>query len=225
MTTRIVVVGTGTDVGKTHVTCALLLAARERGLSALAYKPVATGFQGRCEDAELHARASEQAYMAPTYGFARPVSPHLAAREAGRPISIDVIRDAAMALAKTDLQVVETAGGLFTPLGPTITNVDLVRALACPIVLVAPDRLGVLHDLGATLAGARSAQLFEPIVVLSAPASPDPATGTNADELETLRIALVEATFPRAAPEARASLDAAHAVLDRCGLADERDAS
>jgi dethiobiotin synthetase len=219
MSRRIVVVGTGTDIGKTHVTCCLLRAGRPRtGASALrtgAYKPIATGFTDVCEDATRHAAASGMPYVAPTYGYRRPVSPHLAAREEGRPIDLARVRARADELAAgLDVQIVEGAGGLFSPLGPGVTNVDLVRALGpAMIVLVAPDRLGVLHDLGAAIAGARAAGLDAPAVVLSAPAAPDDATGTNAAELSAIGLADVVAVFPRAADDAPESLAAAAAVL------------
>ena len=126
---RVVVVGTGTDVGKTHVTTALLAAARARGLSVAAYKPVATGVAESCEDAVRHAEALGAAYVPPTFAYARPVSPHLAAREEGRPVSLDAVAARSAELgAGRDLLVVEGAGGLFSPLGPSITNVDLYPA-------------------------------------------------------------------------------------------------
>ena len=44
--------------------------------------------------------------------------------------------------------VVELAGGLFSPLAPQLTNAEVIAALAPTFTfLVAPDRLGVLHDI------------------------------------------------------------------------------
>lgn len=211
---RIVLVGTGTDVGKTHVACALLAALRARGARCRGYKPIATGVAvgARCDDAERHALAAGVAYAAPTYAFVPPVSPHLAAREAGRAIDLGVLARRAAELEDGAL-VVETAGGLFSPLDERSTNADLVRALApARVVLVAPDRIGVLHDVGATARAARAEGLDAMEVVLSAPAAPDASTGTNAAELARLGV-LVRATFPRAAPDAPESLAAAAMLL------------
>ena len=80
------------------------------------------------------------------------MSPHLASREEARPIDLDRIRKRADEIA-SDVEVlfVEGAGGLFTPLSDSITNADLWRSLMPAVVLlVAPDRLGVLHDVYAT---------------------------------------------------------------------------
>ena len=212
----LVVVGTGTDVGKTHVTVALLTEARARGLSVAAYKPVATGVVERCGDAARHAEALGAPYVAPSFAYARPVSPHLAAREEGRPVELALVRARAAELgAGMDLLVVEGAGGLFSPLGPALTNVDLVRALdPDAVALVAPDRLGVLHDVGAARAGARARGMRSPLVVLSAPEVEDEATGSNAAELDLLGLGPVVACFPRAASGEAATRAAAAAMLE-----------
>jgi dethiobiotin synthetase len=195
---RIVIVGTGTDVGKTHVTAALLAHAVRSGVRALGYKPVATGVVGRCDDAEAHASASGAPYLHPTFAYRRPVSPHLAAREEGRAVDLAAIVSVAGSL-RGDAVLVETAGGLLSPLGESTTNADLVRALApARALLVAPDRIGVLHDVTATLLAAASLGLPAPVVVLSSPAVADASTGANAEELARLGRATVTAVFPRA---------------------------
>jgi dethiobiotin synthetase len=111
--------------------------------------------------------------------------------------------------------VVETAGGLFSPLGDdAFTNADLVAALRpCAVLLVAPDRLGVLHDLTSTLGFASSRGLRAPGVALSAPDSPDASTGRNANELAKLGIATALAVFPRATTADPVSRQAAGAVI------------
>ena len=207
----VVVVGTGTDVGKTHVTAALLRAAREQGRRVLGYKPVATGCTTSCEDAERHAEAAGAPVIPPSFTYARPVSPHLAAREEGRPVRIETIvaRAAELASAAGGL-VLETAGGLFSPLSEQATNADLCRALpGAKLLLVAPDRLGVLHDVKATLLAATALGLPIDALVLSAPAEPDAATGTHAAELAAVGSFQVAAVFPRRPFDAAESLAAA----------------
>jgi dethiobiotin synthetase len=86
--------------------------------------------------------------------------------------------------AVPDLTLLETAGGLYSPLAPGLTNVDLIRALAVDAwVLVARDRLGVLHDCLATLAAAR-AQGCSPVAVLLGARDADPPAG-NLEDLVT----------------------------------------
>jgi dethiobiotin synthetase len=211
---RIVVAGTGTEVGKTHVTACLLAHARSGGRRARGYKPVATGVSERCDDAEQHALASDIAYLAPTFAYRKPVSPHLAAREEGRPIDLDVIchRAQELAVGHEDL-IVESAGGLFSPLSETLTNADLVQRLSpAAVVLVAPDRLGVLHDVGACLHAARARGLAVDALVLSTPSRPDGSTGSNAEELARIGLGPVAGVFPFAVVDEASSQEIAGRV-------------
>jgi len=212
----VIVVGTGTEVGKTHVCMCLLAQARARGLRVRAYKPVATGVTGECEDSARHAEALGTASVPPTFGYVRPVSPHLAAREEGRPIDLEAIARVADEMTPgTDLLLVETAGGLFSPLSETLTNADLVRRLGpAAVLLVAPDRIGVLGEVRAFSLAAKASGITLSWVVLSAPAQGDASTGTNAGELEALGLGPVSPVFRRAPFDAKESLDAAARVLE-----------
>ncbi len=96
------------------------------------------------------------------------------------------------------ITLIESAGGAFSPLNEQATNFDLALQLQPALVLlVAPDSLGVLHDVGATL---RAMATSPPTLVsLSAARPPDESTGRNATELERV-------VFPRlgnAAPHDR----------------------
>jgi dethiobiotin synthetase len=73
---------------------------------------------------------------------------------------------------------------VFSPLGPKLSNLDLALALDPAIwVLVAPDRLGVLHDVLATLGAMAHLGRTPDWIVLSAPAQADASTGHNLAEL------------------------------------------
>ena len=216
----VVVVGTGTGVGKTHVALALMHALAERGLAVAGYKAVETGLEGGAESDASRLSGGGRFHVKPSpYRFAPSVSPHLAARQAGTRIDLGTLRsDVAALRAEYAWVVVESAGGLFTPLGEGLTNWDLVRALdPCGVVLVARDGLGVLHDLTATLGLAAARGRRIDVVALSAPEVADASTGTNAGEAERLGIATVTAVFPRSVPDAPASTSAARNVLAALG--------
>lgn len=197
------VVGTGTDVGKTHVTRALALAA-----GAPAWKPITSG--GLDDVTRLGAEP-------PLLALAEPLSPHLAARREGVRIEAAAIaRSAIERAASVPLLLVESAGGLYSPISETETNADVARALGAEaeLLLVAPDRLGVLHDVGAAVRAARADGLEMACVALSAPAGADGSTGTNAAEIAALGIARAPVVaFPRAAPEDETSRRAAALCL------------
>jgi dethiobiotin synthetase len=210
---RVIVLGTGTNVGKTYVTRALALALRaaDPEMAVVALKPIESGFAaGPDSDA---ARLASLAHGAtppaphPLFGLADPVSPHLAARRAGMGV-IDVPavaewlisweRDMTPHVASRPLwSVIETAGGLFTPLGLSETNFELASTLGPALwVLVAPDALGVLHDVRVTWEACARRGRVPDYLLLSAARPADASTGTNADELRTLGIADPLQTLP-----------------------------
>jgi dethiobiotin synthetase len=209
---RVVMVGTGTGVGKTWLACQLVRALRARGLHAVGLKPIESGVtdpdgtdgallaRASFEDLE-HARSLERS--AP-YRFPDAVSPHLAARRVQAIVRADRAltyvqeqESGAGTLRAFDVSVIETAGGLFSPLAPGISNWDLARALdPAKWLLVAPDALGVLHDLSATLLASRSRGREPDAVALCRARPVDASTGTNADEIEHLGLAARPAVFP-----------------------------
>ncbi|MFO0756034.1 MAG: ATP-dependent dethiobiotin synthetase BioD [Byssovorax sp.] len=214
---RVLVIGTGTGIGKTHLGVLLLLALRQRGLHAVGLKPIESGVGEGVSDGDLLAGAGVFHVKHPQpYAFADPVSPHLAARRAGRTIDLGTVR-AWVDEHQAPFTLVESAGALLSPLGPDLTNLDLCLALAPDaLVLVGLDRLGVLHEVSAALLALRvlGPSLPAPVVVLQAPVEADRSTGTNADELGLLGIASRVLTIPRGAPDAPEVLSAAQRVIE-----------
>jgi dethiobiotin synthetase len=187
----LVVTGTGTGIGKTHVSVALcrvwgVLDKGGRGIAGL--KPVETGMTpNTASDSETLEQAStfHVKRYPPPYMLRRAVSPHLAAADDGIVLQLEVISTYVNEVRRLANGVVlELPGGLFTPLAPKISNADCVRALdADAVLLVAPDRLGVLHDVSAATRAATAEGLLLSHVLLVAPEQPDTSTGANASEL------------------------------------------
>jgi dethiobiotin synthetase len=211
---RVVVVGTGTEVGKTHVGCALLGAARARQLPAIGLKPIESGVDvAPGPDARALAKAGSEASLAPPYCLHDPISPHLAARRAGVEIDLPAV---VLWIAKhrAPLLVVETAGGLLSPLTSKETNLDLVRELhPDATVIVSLDRLGVLHDVAAVNLALKSAGLVARAIALNGVEQPDASSSTNAGELEALH-GLPVVAFPRAGVESAPTVESATRLLD-----------
>ena len=112
--------------------------------------------------------------------------------------------------------VIETAGALLSPLAHGPHQPRPGKALEPDtLVLVAPDRLGVLHDVTAALLALRTLapELPPPVVVLQPPATPDSSTGTNAAGARALGIAGQVAAFPRADVDASETQAAAVHLL------------
>jgi dethiobiotin synthetase len=186
---RIVILGTGTNVGKTYVTACVARSLR-RVTSVLALKPIESGASPeQLGDAGAIALAAGHEAKLSPWRLRRAVSPHLAARDEG--IDLHSARTAEWVRLQQEatparVALVETAGGAFSPLGVGDTNVELALALEPALwLLVAPDALGVLHDVTSTL---RALPRLPDAVVLSTARAADESTGTNAAELSRLGI-------------------------------------
>lgn len=148
------VTGTDTGIGKSVASVALLHALRARGLRAVGMKPVASGCERsaegwRNEDAIALRQASEPvpAYAdINPYALPQPLAPELAAADAGVDIAMPPITAAYRRLASmADAVVVEGVGGWAAPISATIDQLDVVRALQLPVVMVVGLRLGCIN--------------------------------------------------------------------------------
>ncbi|NTV94651.1 MAG: dethiobiotin synthase [Thiobacillus sp.] len=150
----IFVTGTDTNVGKTLVSAALLLAMKDLGLRAVGMKPVAAGAE-RIGDAWVNEDVAEltraAAIEAPPewinpYLFREAIAPHIAAERKGVRVEIPRIVEAYEQLAGlADWVVVEGAGGFRVPLDARRDSADLAVALGLPVVLVVGMRLGCIN--------------------------------------------------------------------------------
>ncbi len=132
---QFIVAGIGTEIGKTVVS-AILTA----GLKADYWKPVQAGDldQG---DAYWIRRWVPSATVHPsTYALTQPMSPHSAAEIDG--ITIDL---AAFKIPTDQTLIIELAGGIMVPLNDSQTNLDLIKHLHLPVILVSKNYLGSLN--------------------------------------------------------------------------------
>jgi dethiobiotin synthetase len=89
--------------------------------------------------------------------FALPAAPSVAARAEGRGVRIAAIVAAFQRLtARSELVVVEGAGGLLVPLDETRTMADLAATLELPLLVVARGALGTINHTRLTLEAARA---------------------------------------------------------------------
>lgn len=185
---RLVVAGTGTEIGKTYV-AAKLVKELHQARRTLGLKPIESGYQRESSDARA---ISGDRLIEPAYALREPISPHLAAARENVQIDLQVIRtwvEEQERQHQPDVTVIETAGGLFTPLShdqakaTTVVNLNLLPALGpCRWILVAPDRLGVLHDVIACLQAAGAAG-EQPVAIAVTRPDGDPGI----DNLQQLR--------------------------------------
>lgn len=194
----LLVTGTGTGVGKSVVSAALLAAMLADGQPARAHKPVVTGLDEPAAgewppDHELLARLADMdpEEVAPLrYGPA--VSPHLAAELAGESIDPErVVANALEALRaaarKGAMLVVEGVGGLVVPLAERFTVRDFAVQLGLPLWIAASPGLGTINHTLLTVEAARAAGLQVCAVVLTPwPAQPSAMERSNRDTIARL---------------------------------------
>lgn len=161
--------GSGTDVGKTLATAALLAALGGLGQAAKAVKIVQTG--AAAGDPLACAAADERIYaLAAGRGgacshatlrcFTLPASPHLAAGREGQKLAAADLKDAALAQAAPGrVLLLEGAGGLAVPLNEQEDMLDLMRLLDLPVLLVCANILGALNHARLSLMALESAGL------------------------------------------------------------------
>jgi dethiobiotin synthetase len=214
----VVIAGTGTSIGKTHVAQALILAWRSRTVRrVVGLKPVESGVRegNATDEARLGDVSSFHVKHSP-YRLAAGLSPHLAARDEGITIRLGKITTFVERAREGADAVVELPGGLFTPLAADILNADLVVALAPDwVVLVAPDRLGVLHDVVATTRAAETKSVRIDGVVIVAPDRGDESTGRNADEIALFAGIPVWGVIPRGSPAELSQLPMVRSLVER----------
>ncbi|MCB9897360.1 MAG: dethiobiotin synthase [Planctomycetes bacterium] len=166
----LLVTGTDTGVGKTHVSCALLAALRAAGLRPAAMKPCETGVAASDADAlpagsdaaRLLAASGSSAIARDVrpYAFAEPSAPLAAARAAGASIDPRVLDAAFGRLVDAhDLVLVEGAGGLLVPLTEALDFAALARRWDLAVLVVARTGLGTLNHTALTVRAARTARL------------------------------------------------------------------
>lgn len=165
------ITGTDTGVGKTVLSAALLLRAKEEGRRAVYMKPVQTGCEpddGRrcapdvdtCYRLSGMPRPAEEDRDISPYRLLMPASPHLAAAREGVTISLDRIMDSFHNLqSRHDRIIVEGAGGVLVPLNEQDTMLDLMQRMQMPVIVACRAGLGTLNHTLLTLRALRDAGL------------------------------------------------------------------
>ncbi len=159
MTKTIFIGATGTDIGKTYITCMLLRQLQDEGYKARALKPVISGFDpldiamsdtGKLLSAMGEEITLDNAKKISPWRYRDPIPPHRAAQQAQQPIDIDDLVNFCQAqnVGDLDFLLIEGAGGIMTPLNYHHTTLDIISRLDCTCLLVLGTYLGTLsHTL------------------------------------------------------------------------------
>lgn len=165
------IAGTDTDVGKTFATIALAAYWQKYRLGKVQesknqisnqlsiFKLMQTGVG----DVELYQRLFAERVgidIVPPLRFEAPLAPPIAAAKEGKKIDLAGVWQKLRAAEQTSqLVLIESLGGLGSPVTEELTVVDLAAQWRLPTVLVVPVRLGAIAHTVANVALARSLNL------------------------------------------------------------------
>ena len=180
----LMVCGTGTDVGKTYVSCVILDALWRAGSVVGAYKPVcsgvveAAGAEPFWSDARLLSQACGGRFaehdIAPQC-FRAPLSPPRSARREGRVVEEALILQGLQRWqTAVDYLLIETAGGFMSPLSERWTMADFAVEVGYPLLIIARLELGVINQVLLTVEAAERRGLTVAGLVFNAMAVSDP---------------------------------------------------
>lgn len=152
---KIFITSSGTNIGKTLITCAFAKALKNNGKKIHAVKPIISGFDfnQKPNDISLICGSLNIDYSKKNLklinhiSFQKPLSPDMATRVEGRK-QIDYRKLKSFLLSKDFLNyeylLVETAGGICVPINNNKLTLNLIKDSADKIILVVGSYLGSL---------------------------------------------------------------------------------
>ena len=163
--TTLAIAGTDTDVGKTFVTIALSVywqkyrLCNDKAQNLSIFKLMQTGVG----DVELYERLFNDVdgiEIVPPLRFDAPLAPPIAALKEGRTIDLgSVWRALNTAEQKSKLVLLESLGGLGSPVTNELTVGNIAADWRLPTILVVPIKLGAIAHTVANVALARSLKI------------------------------------------------------------------
>lgn len=197
------ITGTDTGVGKTVLTSLLARYLCQRGVAVAALKPICSG--GRA-DARALRTAVEGALALDEinpWHFRAPLAPLLAARLERKRVALDEVLAHVRKIQmekplvprvptrsytgpdnqtrrRSNVVLIEGAGGLLSPLGEDFTARDLIVRLNAALIIVGPNKLGVVNHLLLTLEALPRPAARQASIVLMPPGQENAASRTNA---------------------------------------------
>jgi len=191
---KIFISGTNTDVGKTFITVNIIKLLQSKGYLVNPYKPVETGCKKRLSrlvpsDSSLFHKAIEERVSLDKinpYRFIQPISPATAIKLSNKRITISNYLSKFKSLPRCDFSVIEGAGGLFSPLALDGFNIDLIKKIKAPTILVAKDEIGVINNVMLSLNILRQYKIKVIAVILNRIDRIQPTGMNNYKEIGTL---------------------------------------
>ncbi len=170
------VTATGTEIGKTFITCALVHQLRARNIAVRAIKPVVSGFDERqpqdSDCAQLLAAQglalAEHLDDVSPWRFGAALAPDMAAALEQRQVDFEALVGFCREAADSRSQlIIEGIGGALVPLDETHTVLDWIVALDVPTLLVTGSYLGTISHTLSTCAAMTARDVHIQAVLVS----------------------------------------------------------
>jgi len=208
----LLITGTDTGVGKTHLTCLIARQLLAMGLCTAAYKPVCSGAVSRLvprsgsieqnsgtaaadlgtelmwDDIDRLSEATNRIWselLICPQKFIAPLAPPVAASLEGRSVDFEMAVAGAYRFPGAEIVLVEGAGGWLSPVSESATVADLAQKLNLPVLIVSRTGLGTINHTLLTIESVRGRGLPVAGVVMNEaiPTPNDLSCKTNADEI------------------------------------------
>jgi dethiobiotin synthetase len=165
----LLITGTDTEAGKTVVTTALAAYWQkyypQRSLGIM--KPIQSGVGDRELYQSLFSLEQSPEEITPLY-FQAPLAPPIAAAKENRQVDLAIVWRSLLALQKQrDFVLVESLGGLGSPITDELTVADLASEWRLPTILVVPVKLGAIAHAVANVALARQTKINLRAIILN----------------------------------------------------------
>jgi len=170
---NIIICGTDTEVGKTFVGCALVENFRKRNIKVGVFKPFESGIE---IPRDIKKSDSGKLFKAATgnwpdlkhfnkvcfHALKLPAAPAVAATPENKKLNLKIIvQKIKTSLRKEKFEKVflELAGGLLVPINSKETNLDFIKKLNWPVLLISANKLGTINHTLLTLEKLKQAKV------------------------------------------------------------------
>lgn len=149
---RIYITSANRGAGKTFVTAGIAATMQSLGYSTNVYKPIQTGckeLNGFMQSPDLTFIKTIDPYINTnfSYLFRTKSEPLIAAEEENDFIDIELINnDYQKIKSDSDCVIIDGDGGLLSPIAPNLQNVNLIKKLQIPVLLVVTPEADSIND-------------------------------------------------------------------------------
>ena len=198
---KIFISGTNTEVGKTFISENIIKMFELKGIMVSPFKPIETGCRMKSSkllphDSTIFFKAIHKRITLDQinpYRFIEPISPAAAIKRSRKKIYISSYVKKLKDLPISDITIIEGAGGLCSPLASDGYNIDLIKRINIPTILVAKDEIGVINNVMLSINMLKKYRIKVLAIVLNRKSNNQPEGMNNYKEISGLtKIPLIQ---------------------------------